>query len=98
MVPERAPAGPRERPIEQLEQIVSNEAGEQQDHDDRSGWAKSTYSGADQCCVETRSRDGFVQVRDSKEVRAGLSPSVLNFTQAEWRAFIAGVKDGEFDC
>lgn len=95
---ERALAGPRERPTDHLGAHVSDEAGEQHDRGAQSSWAKSSYSGADQCCVETRSLDGLVQVRDSKEVRAGGAPSVLSFTQAEWRAFVAGVKDGEFDC
>jgi hypothetical protein len=34
-----------------------------------------------------------VAVRDSKNQRG----PVLVFTPAEWAAFVAGVKDGEFD-
>ena len=37
--------------------------------------------------------DGDVAVRDSKD-RDG---PVLRYTPREWRAFIAGVKDGEFE-
>lgn len=42
-------------------------------------------------CVEV-ARGATVAVRDSK------NPSVvLEFTASEWRAFVAGVKDGQFD-
>ncbi len=34
-----------------------------------------------------------IAVRDSKDPGG----PVLDFTPAEWRAFIAGVRDGEFD-
>jgi hypothetical protein len=57
-------------------------------------WHKSTYSGAGSCVQVRRHDNGDVEVRDSKEpeVIAGLT-----FSPAEWRAFIAGVKAGEFD-
>jgi hypothetical protein len=43
-------------------------------------------------CVEV-SIDGDVKIRDSK-----LSDSPeLTYTADEWRAFVAGVKNGEFD-
>lgn len=74
-------------------------------------WIKSSYSGAE-CCVELApawikaqasvgtgacaellpAPDG-VHVRDSKD-RDG---PVLRFTRAEWAAFLAGAKAGEFD-
>jgi Domain of unknown function (DUF397) len=58
-------------------------------------WHKSSYSGnggAD--CVEVASNlHGIIAVRDSKD-RTG---PVLRFTPAEWRAFTAGVRSGEFD-
>jgi hypothetical protein len=44
-------------------------------------------------CVEVAELEGGVALRDSKD-KAG---PVLTFTQAEWEAFIAGAKDGEFD-
>ncbi|HEU4425812.1 MAG TPA: DUF397 domain-containing protein [Pilimelia sp.] len=57
-------------------------------------WRKSTSSGGDGgACVEVRRNDGAIQVRDSKN-RSG---PVLTFTLAEWRAFVAGAKAGEFD-
>ncbi len=56
-------------------------------------WRKSTrsnYSG----CVEVALIDhGHVAVRDSKD-REG---PVLMFSPVEWRAFIGGVHEGEFD-
>ena len=57
-------------------------------------WYKSSYSGEEQSCVETAFLpDGRVAVRDSKD-RSG---PALVYTPGEWRAFIAGAKDGEFD-
>lgn len=53
---------------------------------------KSSYSHAD--CVEALARpDGFVQLRDSKHPDG----PVHTFSRDEWVAFVAGVKDGEFD-
>jgi hypothetical protein len=37
--------------------------------------------------------DGEVHVRDSKRPDG----PVLSFTPSEWRAFVTGVKSGEFD-
>jgi hypothetical protein len=56
-------------------------------------WRASTYSGTANC-VEVAFVDGLVAVRDSKD-RQG---QVLKFTQPEWQAFLAGARDGEFDC
>lgn len=67
-------------------------------------WQKSSFSTANAQCVEvqfqphaeTQYKDGepvTVYVRDSKD-NAG---PVLGFTDAEWKAFIEGAKDGEFD-
>lgn len=56
-------------------------------------WKKSTKSGGNGGqCVEVRRFDGRIQVRDSKD-REG---PVLNFTPAEWDAFLDGAKRGEF--
>jgi hypothetical protein len=44
-------------------------------------------------CVEIGSLGGYVLIRDSKDK---LGP-VLSFGHAEWLAFLAGVRDGEFD-
>jgi hypothetical protein len=57
-------------------------------------WRKSRHSGTEDVCVETAFLPGGdVAVRDSKD-RDG---PVLRYTPGEWRAFIAGVKDGEFE-
>jgi len=55
-------------------------------------WIKSSFSGVGDC-VEIRRGEATVAVRDSK-IPAG---PVLEFTDAEWRAFVLGVKDGQFD-
>jgi prepilin-type processing-associated H-X9-DG protein len=55
-------------------------------------WRKSARSGSNGC-VEVAFADGHVAVRDSKD-RQG---PVLVFTAAEWRAFVGGVRDGDFD-
>lgn len=57
-------------------------------------WRTSTYSGNVGNCVELAGLDGGHRaVRDSKD-RSG--PALI-FTPAEWSAFTAGVRDGEFD-
>ena len=55
-------------------------------------WHKSSHSGANGC-VEVAHGDDQVAVRDSKDP----SGPMLLFTPLEWRAFLAGVRDGEFD-
>jgi hypothetical protein len=58
-------------------------------------WKKSSRSnGSGGNCVETaRLNDGGRAVRDSKDPEG----PILFFTPAEWDAFIAGAKDGDFD-
>lgn len=57
-------------------------------------WRKSTLSADQGECVETaRLPDRRVAVRHSKDPAGG----VLLYTPAEWRAFVGGVKRGEFD-
>jgi hypothetical protein len=57
-------------------------------------WHKSTRSvEAGGHCVEVAEIDGVIAVRDSKHPEG----PVLLFTQAEWDAFVAGAKGGEFD-
>ncbi len=58
-------------------------------------WRKATFSTPDNSCVELAPlSDGGTAMRDSK--LGGGSP-VLQFTKAELRAFVLGVKAGEFD-
>jgi hypothetical protein len=57
-------------------------------------WTKSSLSFSNSNCVEVASMaDGGVAVRDSKHPEG----SVLCFTASEWDAFVAGVRNGEFD-
>lgn len=63
-------------------------------------WSKSTRSGAQSNCVEVAVTEGskegsdhVITVRDSKNPDG---PKLV-FTPAEWEAFTAGVRDGEFD-
>jgi len=57
-------------------------------------WRKSSHSSDGGQCVETAVLpDRRVAVRDSKHP----ADAVLRYAPAEWRAFIAGAKDGEFD-
>lgn len=57
-------------------------------------WIKASASQASGACVETTSiRTDEILVRNSRD-RTG---PVLSFTKAEWVAFVAGVKAGEFD-
>jgi Domain of unknown function (DUF397) len=53
-------------------------------------WQKSSYS-ATSDCIEVAFVDGQVALRDSKDRRG----PVLFFTQGEWNAFVAGVRDGQ---
>jgi hypothetical protein len=58
----------------------------------RAHWRKSTRSGYNGC-VEVAFVDRHVAMRDSKD-RQG---PVLVFSDREWRAFLSGARDGEFD-
>ncbi|MDQ2874071.1 MAG: DUF397 domain-containing protein [Actinomycetota bacterium] len=55
-------------------------------------WAKSRYSGPNGNCLEVAlNLPGVVAVRDSKDPHG----PALVLTPEEWRAFTAGIADGE---
>ena len=57
-------------------------------------WLVSSHSGSDNACVAVAvDDDGEVVIHNTNRPHLGTLP----FTPAEWRAFVAGVKDGEFD-
>ncbi|MDA0639529.1 DUF397 domain-containing protein [Nonomuraea ferruginea] len=57
-------------------------------------WRKATASGDVGQCVEVATNlPGVVAVRDSKNPQG---PALI-FTPGEWKAFVGGVRDGEFD-
>jgi hypothetical protein len=56
-------------------------------------YTKSSHSGVGGCVEVRLLADGTVGLRDSKDVSK--PPHV--FTAVEWTAFMAGVRDGEFD-
>jgi len=55
-------------------------------------WRRASFCGGGEC-VEVGKQDGMVVMRSSQEPRG----SVLACTAAEWRAFVSGIKAGEFD-
>lgn len=55
-------------------------------------WHKSSFSGISGC-VKVAVWDDRVHVRDGKDPGG----PVLTFTWVEWDAFVAGVRNGEFD-
>lgn len=61
----------------------------------RAIWRKSSRSNGQggQCVEVAANLPGIVALRDSKNPHG---PKLI-FTPAEWRAFLAGVQDGEFD-
>lgn len=62
---------------------------------DRASWHKSTFSAMNGSCVEIgRVLPDRIGVRDTKDNGGG---PILVFTDAEWSAFIAGAKSGQFD-
>lgn len=57
-------------------------------------WKTSSYSTGNGACVEVAvTADGGRAVRDTKDRQGGTQ----FYTRAEWTAFVAGVKAGEFD-
>lgn len=57
-------------------------------------WKKSSSSYANGNCVQVAGlSDSVIRIRNSRDVNG----PVLTFTAAEWDAFLAGVRNGEFD-
>ena len=56
-------------------------------------WVKSSLSFSNGNCVEVAGLTDGIVVRNSKDP---LGP-VLQFTLDEWRAFVGGIRNGEFD-
>jgi hypothetical protein len=57
-------------------------------------WIKSSLSHVNGNCVQIASlSDGQVGMRDSKDA----SGAVLGISFREWKAFLGGIKNGEFD-
>ena len=62
--------------------------------ENESCWVKSSLSFSNGNCVEVASlTGGFVGVRNSRESNG----PVLRFTTDEWKAFLGGARNGEFD-
>ena len=59
----------------------------------RATWRTSARSGNVGNCVQVAVADNAIGVRDSKDPDG----AILEFTIPEWRAFVDGAKDGEFD-
>ncbi len=57
-------------------------------------WIKARASNGSGACVEMRTINGLVEVRDSKQ---GTTGPILSFTNAEWSAWLDAAKNGEFD-
>jgi Domain of unknown function (DUF397) len=62
------------------------------DSDSAWSWRKSTASASGDCVEVALGKDS-VLVRDSKQ----RIDHILQFTASEWRAFLSGVRAGEFD-
>ena len=59
-----------------------------------SPWTKSSLSHVNGNCVEVADIDGGqVGMRHSKDITG----PVLGFPSEEWRAFLGGIRNGEFD-
>ncbi|MER7750756.1 DUF397 domain-containing protein [Kitasatospora sp. NPDC097643] len=55
-------------------------------------WQKSSYSAANNECVEVRTVAGLIELRESDE-----GATILYATPAKFAALLHGIKAGEFD-
>ncbi|TQF02641.1 DUF397 domain-containing protein [Kitasatospora acidiphila] len=58
----------------------------------RSQWQKSSYSANNNDCVEVRTVDGLVEVRESDT-----GDIIVRTTPVKFAKFLQGIKAGEFD-
>ncbi|GAA3622473.1 hypothetical protein GCM10022223_44260 [Kineosporia mesophila] len=56
-------------------------------------WLKSSFSAVNGCLEVAAAPDGLIAVRQSKDPDGGY----ILYNSEEWRAFLAGVRNGEFD-
>jgi hypothetical protein len=54
-------------------------------------WRKSTFCASGEC-VEVAQHNGMIVLRDAEQPRGN-----VRYTAEEWRAFVRGIKAGEFD-
>lgn len=59
-----------------------------------STYRKSSYSGGQGACVEARTNNGRIQVRDTK---LGEASPVLGFAPSGWSALLSSIKAGQLD-
>ncbi|MFE9422369.1 DUF397 domain-containing protein [Kitasatospora sp. NPDC006697] len=57
-----------------------------------SAWQKSSYSAANNQCIEVREVDGLIELRESDS-----GDIIVRTTPTKFAKFLQGVKDGEFD-
>ncbi|MFE7531372.1 DUF397 domain-containing protein [Kitasatospora sp. NPDC057542] len=57
-----------------------------------SAWQKSSYSGANDECVEVRTTDGLVELRESDDGEV-----IVRTTPARFAKFLQSARAGEFD-
>ncbi|PYC76862.1 DUF397 domain-containing protein [Streptomyces tateyamensis] len=57
-----------------------------------SSWQKSSYSANANECVEVRTTDGLIELRESDE-----GDIIVRTTPTKFAKFLQGVKAGEFD-
>ncbi|MFE3503237.1 DUF397 domain-containing protein [Kitasatospora sp. NPDC059160] len=55
-------------------------------------WQKSSYSGSSADCVEVRTVDGLIELRESDE-----GDVIVRITAPKFAALLRGAKAGEFD-
>ncbi|MFE4517589.1 DUF397 domain-containing protein [Kitasatospora sp. NPDC056783] len=57
-----------------------------------SSWQKSSFSEAANNCVEVRTREGLIELRESDDADV-----IVRTTRLNLAAFLQGAKAGEFD-